>query len=212
MKGYYIYVKQSPSGKLYLGRTSSSNPEKYVGSGTYWTQHIKANKYTSKDIKTWILDRVETHEQLRQLGQYYSKLFNVAKSDLWANLKDEEGEGFGTGDNHPFRIKPELNPCIGRTGELHPMYGKKGANNPSFGQKRPETSIKLVGNKNGQNNKGKKRLDLSERNKTNNPAKNKDVAEKIASSSGIRIKDHYCKSCDLHMNRQNYYRWGHDKH
>ncbi len=212
MKGYYIYVKQSPSGMLYLGRTSSKDPNKYIGSGTYWLNHLSANKYRAKDIKTWILDKVNTHQQLRELGRYYSKLFNVSKSDSWANLKDEEGEGFGTGDNHPFRINPELNPCIGRTGESHPMYGKKGLNNPNYGQKRLNTSIKLIANKNGKMNAGNKRVDLSESNKINNPMKNVEIVEKVASSSGIRVKDHYCKKCDSYMNRQNYYRWGHDRH
>jgi hypothetical protein len=212
MKGYYIYVKQSPLGLLYLGRTSSNNPHKYAGSGTRWLNHLSANSYTYKDIKTWILDKVDSHDQLRELGRYYSKLFNVSLSDEWANLKDEEGEGFGTGDNHPFRINPELNPCIGRTGALHPMYGKKGEDNPNYGQKRPATSIKMLGNKNGRHNAGRKRPDLSERNRQNNPVNNKEVVEKIVSSSGIRTKDHYCQSCNLYMNRQNYYRWGHDKH
>lgn len=212
MEGYYIYVKQSPAGMLYLGRTSSTNPERYLGSGKYWMNHITANNYKASDIKTWILDKVDTHNQLRELGRYYSKLFNVSKSDKWANLKDEEGEGFGTGDNHPFRINPELNPCIGRAGSLHPMYGKKGEDNPSYGQKRPSMSIKMTGNKHGKNNAGKSRPDLTERNKTNNPTSDPKIAEKIASSSGIRLKDHYCQSCGVHMNKQNYYRWGHDRH
>jgi hypothetical protein len=212
MKSYSIYVKQAPSGILYLGRTSSDNPEKYLGSGKYWMNHISSHGYTSKDIKTWILDEVETHDELRELGRYYSKLFNVAKSDKWANLKDEEGEGFGTGDNHPFRINPELNPCIGRTGNSHPLYGKKGKDNPNYGQKRPNTSLKLAGNKNGRSNVGKKRADLSERNRLNNPTNNREVVEKIVSTSGIRVKDHFCPSCGVYMNRQNYYRWGHDRH
>jgi hypothetical protein len=212
MKQYYIYVKQSPSGLLYLGRTSQKDPNKYIGSGKRWLSHLSANKYAAKDIKTWILDKVQTQQELKDLGRYYSALFNVTKSDLWANLKDEEGEGFGTGDNHPFRINPELNSCIGRVGELHPMYNKTGVNNPSFGQKRPEVSVKMLGNKYGKSNKGKKRPDLSERNRLNNPSKNKEAVEKTVTSSGIRVKDHYCETCKLYVNRQNYYRWGHDKH
>jgi hypothetical protein len=95
MKLIYIYVKRLPNGLLYLGKTVQ-NPYKYLGSGTIWLRSIKKHNYTIKDINTWILDKVQTKEELKSLGVYYSKLFNVVESDLWANLKDEEGSGGNT--------------------------------------------------------------------------------------------------------------------
>lgn len=110
MKLTYIYVKQAPSGLLYLGKTVkdiNTNPSCYLGSGTYWLEHIKSHNYKSKDIKTWILHETEDLEDLKLIGKYYSDLFDVVNSNDWANLKPEEGDGGMTrsGENHPMKDK-----------------------------------------------------------------------------------------------------------
>jgi hypothetical protein len=110
MKLTYIYVKQAPSGLYYLGKTVKdikANPNCYIGSGRYWLEHLKYYSYKSSDIKTWILHETVDEDELKNIGAYYSKLFNVVESDQWANLKPEEGDGGLTvsGDSHPMKNK-----------------------------------------------------------------------------------------------------------
>jgi hypothetical protein len=89
---YKLYVKQLPNGNLYLGRTIK-NPFEYLGSGTLWKRTIKKNNYKVIDIKTWVLFETNSFEELRELGLYYSKLFNIVKNKTWLNLIEESGEG-----------------------------------------------------------------------------------------------------------------------
>lgn len=90
----YLYIKQSPSGLLYLGKTTR-DPYNYKGSGTYWNNHLKKHQYKNSDIKTWILHIANSNEDLKFFGLYYSKLFNVIDNKSFANLKYETGEGGG---------------------------------------------------------------------------------------------------------------------
>lgn len=62
-----------------------------MGSGKYWKRHYKFYGYKSKDIQTIILHETYDLEEMKILGPYYSKLFNVVESDLWANLMEENG-------------------------------------------------------------------------------------------------------------------------
>lgn len=93
MKLTKIYVKQSPIGLFYLGKTEKENHDKYTGSGTRWLNHLRAHKIKPKDIKTWILHETTNAHDLKIMGIYYSKLFNVIENDNWANLMNEEGCG-----------------------------------------------------------------------------------------------------------------------
>ncbi len=89
---YKIYVKQLPTGELYLGRTIF-DPFNYMGSGTVWKRYIKKFNYTNKDIKTWIIHRTTSLENLKEIGLIYSKLLNIVESSNWLNLIEESGEG-----------------------------------------------------------------------------------------------------------------------
>ena len=50
----YLYLKESPKGLKYIGKTIH-NPYEYMGSGVVWKNHIKKNKLSASDIKTTIL-------------------------------------------------------------------------------------------------------------------------------------------------------------
>jgi hypothetical protein len=101
-KKTYIYVKQSPKGLLYLGKTVQ-DPYRYKGSGLRWENHLKAHSVAANDIKTWILHETTSLEEIERLGLYYSSLFNVVESDIWANMKEETGGGgFPSGERHPW--------------------------------------------------------------------------------------------------------------
>jgi hypothetical protein len=87
---YYLYKKtHNKTGLNYLGYTKT-DPYKYLGSGTFWLRHIYVH---GKDISTEILKECETKEEIKEVGIYYSRLWNVVSSEHWANLKEEEGNG-----------------------------------------------------------------------------------------------------------------------
>jgi hypothetical protein len=104
----YLYVKtHNKTGLKYLGKTVSTNPHEYQGSGIYWTRHIKENGY---DVTTEILKECSTEEELKKWGQYYSSLWNIVSSvdengrKIWANLRPEEGTGGWGGENNPNNL------------------------------------------------------------------------------------------------------------
>lgn len=94
MKITYLYLKESPLGIKYLGKTEQ-DPFVYMGSGLYWKKHLMKHGFKSKDIKTTILFETGDKEELKNKGIYYSELYNVVDSEEWANLKPETGEGGG---------------------------------------------------------------------------------------------------------------------
>ena len=109
MKNTYIYVKQSPIGLFYLGKTVL-DPYKYLGSGLIWKRHIKKYNLTQDDIKTFILHETNDFNDLKKIGQYYSDLFDVVNNPNWANLRPERGDG---GDTSKFIDWKNLKFCRG---------------------------------------------------------------------------------------------------
>jgi hypothetical protein len=100
---YYLYAKtHNKTGLQYLGKTTSSNPHKYPGSGIDWKKHLKEN---GKDFTTTILKECSTNEELTHWGRYYSNLWDIAKSAEWANRIPETGGGPGwkLGNENPTK-------------------------------------------------------------------------------------------------------------
>lgn len=88
---YRLYIKtHNKSGLKYLGYTKQKEYHKYAGSGTYWRLHLKKH---GRDYSTEIIAECQSKSKLKELGKYYSSLWNVVKSEEWANLKIETGEG-----------------------------------------------------------------------------------------------------------------------
>ena len=101
---YYLYKKTHKITNLqYLGFTKK-DPYKYKGSGTRWLFHLKKHGY---DIETEILHETTNRDKIQQLGEYYSKLWNVVYSAEWANLKPETGEGGGVPGMNKGKSRPE---------------------------------------------------------------------------------------------------------
>jgi hypothetical protein len=103
----YLYKKtHNKTGLQYLGKTKSSNPHLYQGSGTYWTDHINVHGY---DVTTEILRECSSNEEVKEWGIYYSQLWNIVDErdefgkKTWANLKEETGDGGW-----------EINPFLGK--------------------------------------------------------------------------------------------------
>lgn len=92
---YYLYVKTSPSGLKYLGKTTK-DPFTYLGSGKIWKRHIKKHNLTTDNIKTEIVFETTDVEKLIKKGIELSILYDVVKSKEWANLREESGDGGDT--------------------------------------------------------------------------------------------------------------------
>lgn len=90
LKIFYLYVKtHAVTGLKYLGQTTK-NPTSYRGSGVYWCNHLKTHGTAHT---TEVLRECKTPDELSEWGIYYSRLWNVVNSDVWANLKEEAGVG-----------------------------------------------------------------------------------------------------------------------
>jgi hypothetical protein len=98
----YLYMKtHNQTGLKYLGKTAQADPYKYRGSGTYWASHIKKHGY---NVTTEILKVCGCSTAIKIWGCYYSRLWNVVKSNEWANLKEEAGDGGAV----PLELRPHL--------------------------------------------------------------------------------------------------------
>lgn len=87
---YTLYVKTHEiTGLKYLGQTTK-NPETYKGSGIDWKKHLKDH---GNYIITEILYQTDNRENMKELGRYYSELWNVTHSVEWANRIPETGGG-----------------------------------------------------------------------------------------------------------------------
>jgi hypothetical protein len=89
---YYLYLKESPKGVKYLGKTIN-DPYRYLGSCIIWRRHLKKHGFNSKDIKTIILFETTSKEELKEMGLFYSKEWDIVRSISFANLIEETGHG-----------------------------------------------------------------------------------------------------------------------
>lgn len=98
MSTYYLYVKtHNQTGLKYLGQTRK-DPTVYKGSGIKWKTHCEKHGY---DVTTKILLETNNFKELREKGIYYSNLWNITKSNEWANVYNEHGQG-GRGTKMPI--------------------------------------------------------------------------------------------------------------
>lgn len=130
---YYLYLKTHEiTGLKYLGQTTK-DPFKYKGSGLYWSNHIKVH---GNFVSTTILKECSSKEELRHWGEYFSNLWDIIKSDKWANLKIEIGDGgspkgINLGRKHSKETKDKIS------------KSKKGKSNPKSVPITQETKNKI---------------------------------------------------------------------
>jgi hypothetical protein len=145
----YLYVKtHNKTGLKYLGKTVSKDPHKYTGSGIYWTNHLKVHGF---DYTTNILLATEDKEELKETGLFFSKLFNIVKSNEWANIMEEYGQGgawnkgLTSESDERVRINAKNMAIAKRKSGFYDICGKylphfKGDDNPA---KKPENREKM---------------------------------------------------------------------
>jgi hypothetical protein len=91
MRKTYLYIKRHKiTGLKYFGKTISKNPYKYKGSGRYWLDHIKKH---GDHIETLWVREFNNLEKLQRFALLFSKLNDISKSSVWANLMEENGIG-----------------------------------------------------------------------------------------------------------------------
>ena len=84
------------SGLKYLCQTTRKDYIKYKGSGDYWKNHLRIH---GNEIATELLAECKSKEELKEVGLYYSNLWNIVESKdssgkkMWANLTPESGTG-----------------------------------------------------------------------------------------------------------------------
>lgn len=86
----YLYVKQhAKTGLKYFGRTTSNNPFKYKGSGTYWTRHCYTHGWD--EVRTTEVWGFDNQEECTYFALRFSKDNNIVESHDFANLEVEDG-------------------------------------------------------------------------------------------------------------------------
>ena len=182
----YLYVKTSPLGLKYLGKTIK-DPIKYRGSGLVWLNHIKKHKIRTKDIITEILFISDNNEDIKEKGIYYSELFNVVVSKEWANLKVENGDGGWSGwHNEDTRRKMSE----ARKGKIISEEIKKHMSDGQKGKKHSEeTKKKMSESKKKMSDETRSKIRLSALNRSNAyKSKMSDIKKGVIITEDVRIK------------------------
>lgn len=140
---FYLYKKtHNKTGLKYLGYTENDDVFLYKGSGKRWLDHLKKHGY---DIHTEILIVTYSHDEIKAMGEYYSKIWNIVESKEWANLTVEEGRGGNTvsdkkwitnGEKEKYILKTEKIPDGWRSGRSSKNVFKNSDNQKYFSSKR----------------------------------------------------------------------------
>lgn len=117
-----LYIKQCPHcGLKYFGKTISQDIENYTGSGKRWKSHLK--KHGIEPIHLWNSDWYYD-TSITRFALRFSRMNKIVESDLWANLKEEDGIDGGwihVNSSKEIAQKRSMN----MKGEKNHFYGKK---------------------------------------------------------------------------------------
>lgn len=100
----FLYIKfHTVTGKYYFGKTIKTDPEKYHGSGLHWKSHIK--KHGKEFIETPWYCLFLNEKECTEFAILFSNLHNIVESNMWLNLKMENGtDGNTKGTKFGHRI------------------------------------------------------------------------------------------------------------
>jgi hypothetical protein len=84
-----LYIKQCPHcGLKYFGKHTGQNIEKYPGSGVRWNNHL--NYHEVEPVHLWNSDWYYD-TSISRFALKFSCMNKIVESDIWANLKPENG-------------------------------------------------------------------------------------------------------------------------
>jgi len=136
----YLYIKtHKKTGFKYLGKTSSTDPHKYKGSGLLWRQHLAEH---GPYYDTEILRECHSNEELSHWGRYYSKLWNVVEDCGWANRIPETGGG---GNHTPERKELFRKQQLGKKKPSRTPEHTENQASTTRGRPNPKVSLALSG-------------------------------------------------------------------
>lgn len=116
---------------MYFGRTLNPDPNKYIGSGVHWKNHLK--KY-GKSVTTIFFEKFDSLDDAKEFAEFFSEEFDIVNSSKWANLIIETAE-------HTSYLKGHK---MSKESLLKMSKAQSGKNNPNFGKITPEeTKLKI---------------------------------------------------------------------
>ena len=84
-----LYIKtHRVTGLKYFGKTTCDDPVRYIGGGKVWRRHLLKHGY---DCDTEIYLQSEDQEYITREALRFSRAYDIVKSNLWANLQEENG-------------------------------------------------------------------------------------------------------------------------
>ena len=84
-----LYIKtHRKTGLKYFGKTTCDDPVSYWGSGKYWRRHLMKHGF---EYDTEIYLQSEDQAYITQEALRFSRAYDIVNSDLWANLREENG-------------------------------------------------------------------------------------------------------------------------
>lgn len=162
----YLYIKQHTiTGKLYFGKTTKKNVEKYTGSGIHWGRHI--NLHDKDKVATLWYCLFTDIDNLVETALKMSEIMNITESDDWLNFKPESGlDGGSFKGFNGFAGKKQTEKqrtIVTELGKTRPATDNMRANMARVG-KLPRTQAqsdasKIKAKRMGDANKGKKASD-----------------------------------------------------
>jgi len=138
-----LYIKtHNKTGLKYFGKTTSSDPHKYKGSGSYWLNHLKIH---SNDVRTDIVGLFESKDECVSTAIKFSIDNNIVNATdstgkkIWANQIIENGlDGGNTGrtNYHPLSDNTKKKMSESKKGQTPWNTGLTGV---TPGNKKPRT-------------------------------------------------------------------------
>lgn len=117
------------TGLMYFCKTSTRDPLKYRGSGSYWKKHLKIH---SKDVDTLWYQLFDSEEDLVEFSLFFSKFHDIVSAvdthgkKIWANEIPENGlqGGQNKGLPSPQKGVPTGRPSVWK-GKSRPDHSEK---------------------------------------------------------------------------------------
>lgn len=98
--------------KKYFGKTIRINSPSYLGSGSYWSNHI--NKYGREHVnRIWKSEIFYDEQECKEFALAFSEFFDIVESEEWANQILESGtdghsSGYVLSDDTKSKISKSL--------------------------------------------------------------------------------------------------------